>query len=117
MLEDRSLVRALDAHAAPRSRRFVAATVGRFVGRSVVLMLRRRWYRFGYACVNFGAPISMRAYGAGRGVDFRALDDDARFAAVERLGGELLRAIAAAIPVLPGIRAGRPSSFATRKAA
>ena len=101
VLEDRSLVRALDAQVTPRSRRFVIATLGRFVGRSVVLMLRRRWFRFGYACVNFGAPISMRAYGAERKVDFRALDDDARFAAVERLGGELLQAIAAAIPVLP----------------
>ena len=64
-------------------------------------MLRRRWYRFGYACVNFGAPISMRAYVRRHGVDFRTMDSAARFDAVERLGGELLDAVADAIPVVP----------------
>ena len=65
------------------------------------LILRRRWYRFGYACVNFGAPISMRSYTRRRKIDFRTLEPAARREAVERLGGELLEAIAAAIPVLP----------------
>ena len=64
-------------------------------------MLRRRWYRFGYACVNFGPPVSMRAYARRHGVDFRAMDPTARFDAVERLGGELLDAVASAIPVVP----------------
>ncbi len=101
VLEDRSLVRSLDPEAERRSKRFVIATLAGFIGRNVILMLRRRWFRFGYACVNFGAPISMRAYTTDRKIDFRALDDDARFAAVERLGGEILQAIGAAIPVLP----------------
>jgi len=28
----------------------------------LLLMLQGRWYRFGYACVNFGSPLSLRAY-------------------------------------------------------
>ena len=101
VLEDRMLVRAPGPGEPRRSRARVLATAAGFVAHNVGLMIRRRWYRFGYACVNFAAPISMRDYVQARGVDFRALEDDARHEAVERLGGELLDAIAAAIPVLP----------------
>ena len=31
----------------------------RFVGRNLWLMARNRWHRFGYACVNFGSPVSL----------------------------------------------------------
>lgn len=103
VLEDRTLVRELDPETAavPRGRARAALTLLRFVGRQAGLRLRGRWRRFGYACVNFGAPISMRSYTRRRGIDFRALDPPARFEAVERLGGDLLDAIAAAVPVLP----------------
>ena len=101
VLEDRLLVHELDPESDPYSRVHVVATLLKFVVHQTGLMLRRRWYRFGYACVNFGAPISMRAYVREHGVDFRALDPAARFDAVERLGGELLDAVAAAIPVVP----------------
>ena len=99
VLEDRSLVRS--GSIGKRSRRRVAAVTLGFVARNVCLMLRRRWYRLGYACVNFAAPISMRAYAASRNVDFRALEPSARHAALERLGADLKDAIAATIPVLP----------------
>ena len=102
VLEDRTLVRERDPKAAaPRSRTYVALTLLRFVSHQAALRLRGRWHRFGYACVNFGRPVSIRAYAARRGIDFRALDPPARFEAVERLGGELLAAIAAVVPVLP----------------
>ena len=102
VLEDRTLVRERDPKAAaPRSRTHVALTLLRFVSHQAALRLRGRWHRFGYACVNFGRPVSIRAWAARRGVDFRALDPPARFEAVERLGGELLAAIARVVPVLP----------------
>ena len=102
VLEDRTLVRERDPKApAPRSRTYVALTLLRFVSHQAALRLRGRWHRFGYACVNFGRPVSIRVYAARRGIDFRALDPPARFDAVERLGGELLAAIAAVVPVLP----------------
>ena len=102
VLEDRTLVRERDPKtAAPRSRTYVALTLLRFVSHQAALRLRGRWHRFGYACVNFGRPVSIRAYAARRGIDFRTLDPPSRFDAVERLGGELLAAIAAVVPVLP----------------
>jgi glycerol-3-phosphate O-acyltransferase len=29
---------------------------------NLLLMVRSEWRRFGYACVNFGSPLSMRDY-------------------------------------------------------
>lgn len=69
----------------------------RFVLHNVQLMLRSEWHRFGYACVNFGTPISMRA----RGVDFQALAPHERRTAVAALGKELMEAVGRIVPVLP----------------
>ena len=99
VLEDRSLLRA--GRAGKRKRRHVAAVALGFIARNLGLMLRRRWYRFGYACVNFATPISMRSYATKRNIDFRSIGSAERHAALERLGAELQGAIAAAIPVLP----------------
>ena len=101
VLEDRSLL--LDADSEPRgsSRIRAVLTLLQFVAHNVGLMLRRRWYRFGYVCVNFAAPISMRAYTRSRKLDYRNLNSPARRDAVAQLGEELRLAIAAAIPVLP----------------
>lgn len=101
VLEDRMLARAPKPGEPRRSRARVLATALRFAAHNVGLMIRRRWYRFGYACVNFAAPISMRDYAKANEIDFRTLEPEARFEAVETLGGELLQAIARAIPVLP----------------
>ena len=102
VLEDRTLVRERDPKTAgTRSRMYVLRTLLGFVAHQTGLRLRGRWHRFGYACVNFGAPISMRTYTGRHGIDFRALDRTARFEAVERLGAELLDAIAAVVPALP----------------
>jgi glycerol-3-phosphate O-acyltransferase len=101
VLEDRALVRELDPQASPRSKTYTVVAFLRFLGHQVKLLLERRWYRFGYACVNFGTPVSMRSYTARTRMDFRPLDAEARFGAVEQLGNELLDAIATAIPVLP----------------
>ena len=100
-LEDRSQILALDKDAPRRGLAFAAATAAGFVARNLVLMARGRWYRFGYACVNFGSPIPMKAYCAERGFDFRSLDRDERFRRVEALGRDLLDAVGRVVPVLP----------------
>ncbi len=78
------------------ARIFLAAFV-----RHLVLAVRGRWYRFGYACVGFGAPVSLRQYVTERGIDFRALDQAARFAEVEKLADILMAKVGAVVPVLP----------------
>lgn len=101
VLEDRSLVRRLDPQAPRRSRWFVVRTTVGFIGRNIGLMLRSRWHRFGYACVNFGHPVSARAYCAAHSVRFARLPADKRFVEVERLARRLMAKVAQAIPVLP----------------
>ncbi|HWM94466.1 MAG TPA: 1-acyl-sn-glycerol-3-phosphate acyltransferase [Thermoanaerobaculia bacterium] len=98
VLEDRTLL--LDV--VPDSQRKAAlGTTLRFVGRNLRLMVRSKWHRFGYACVNFGTPVSIRRWVAERGIDFRSLGKEERSSHLERLGSELMAAIGEVIPVLP----------------
>jgi glycerol-3-phosphate O-acyltransferase len=101
VLEDRTLLRKLDTTLPRRGVLGAMATVLAFFARNAWLMASGRWYRYGYACVNFGRPLSMREYVARAGIDFRALDDDARHRAVEQVGQTLMAAIRDVIPVLP----------------
>jgi len=85
VIEDRTLLRRLDA-APPRSglARTLAIT-GAYLARQFVFTLTGRRYRYGYACVNFGKPISMREHAQRAQIDFRVLDDATRRAAIARL--------------------------------
>lgn len=78
-----------------------AATTVRFLGRNLRLMAQSRWYRFGYACVIFGSPISLRTYLKQHDLDLRDLSGEGRFERVEALGQTLMQAVGAVIPVLP----------------
>jgi glycerol-3-phosphate O-acyltransferase len=101
VLEDRTLLRKLDPEAA---RSPLLRTVGitlRFVASQVGHALRGRRFRHGYACVNFGSPVSMRAWVRARGVDFRALGDAERRPQVAAAGRMLMEAIGRIVPALP----------------
>jgi glycerol-3-phosphate O-acyltransferase len=97
VLEDRTLL--LEKKGTRRSKAIL--TTFRFVLHNAGLMLRSQWYRFGYACVNFGTPISMREYCRTRGIDFQALSGEERRAAVAHLGRELMQAVGRVVPVVP----------------
>ena len=105
VLEDRTLLRSLDKELPRRSAWFAIRTALSFWFGQLGLLLRGRWYRFGYACVNFGAPVSARdwlkANSAAGGGDLRALDKDARFAVIDRLARDVMGEIARLVPVLP----------------
>jgi glycerol-3-phosphate O-acyltransferase len=101
VLEDRTLLRDLDPDPAPVGALAAAGTTLRFAGRNLLLALRNRWYRFGYACVSFGTPLSAREFLARRGVDLRRLERDERFAEVGRLADEVMAAVGRAVPVVP----------------
>ena len=51
--------------------------------------------------MSFGDPISLRGYLARANVDFRSLPATERFAAIEKLGRELMDAVGRVIPALP----------------
>ena len=101
VLEDRTLLRSLDRQAARHGVWFATRTAVAFWTSQVGLMLRGQWFRFGYACVNFGGPISARDWLADHGGDLRGLDKDQRFEVVGRLAKDVMGEIARLVPVLP----------------
>jgi glycerol-3-phosphate O-acyltransferase len=102
VLEDRIQVAVADTPQGVRPRfAFNPLILGRFLLRSLWLRLRGRWYRFGYACVGFGHPLSLRAYLNERAIDLRALPGERRHLEIERLGEALMREVGRVVPVLP----------------
>jgi glycerol-3-phosphate O-acyltransferase len=101
VIEDRSLLYSMNPEAVKRSPWFVFRTTAGFILKSVWLMGLSRWQRFGYACVNFGAPVSVKDYCRAQAVDFRKLARPERFAAVARLAETLMGRIRREVPVLP----------------
>ena len=100
-IEDRSLLRTFDPAAERRSWWFVCRTTFKFIGRSFVLMILSRWRRYGYACVNFGTPVSAKAYCLDQGLNFSRLPRTDRFPEIEKLCHRLMSAISEVVPVLP----------------
>jgi glycerol-3-phosphate O-acyltransferase len=101
VLEDRTLIAELDPDV-PRRSGWAAMrkTVG-FLLHNLRLGLRKRWYRFGYACANFGRPISLKAYLAECDWDPRDLAAPERSARLLRLATRLMDEVGHLVPVLP----------------
>jgi glycerol-3-phosphate O-acyltransferase len=100
-LEDRSLLLALEPGARRPGRLRAVRNTLAFAANQALLAFRSKWKRFGHAGVNFGAPISMRAYCAERGLDLVRLTKEERFAHVAALAKHLMTAVGALVPVLP----------------
>ncbi len=108
VLEDRMLTGALAAEAqdgADRRKtptfRFNPLILAGFILKNIGLTLRGRWFRYGYACVSFGRPVSLRDHLWRRGLDLRTLTDSTRHAEVERLGQRLMSEVGHVVPALP----------------
>ena len=72
-----------------------------FIGHQFRLMLQRRWYRYGYACANFGSPVSLKEFLSRRSTTMHDIDREQRFALVQELADELMQRIGEIIPALP----------------
>lgn len=101
VIEDRSLVRKLDPEAEKRSKWFVFRTTVRFATKTLLLSKTMRLRRFGYASVNFGRPVSAKAYCEQNNVAFIHLDQEPRFEQVALLAGRLMAEIRRAVPITP----------------
>ena len=101
VLEDRTLLRSIDPEARRRGRLQALGTTFRFAMHNFGLMLRSQWHRFGYACVNFGAPVSMRAYCREHDLDFHKLPPEERKREMAALGKHLMDSVGRIVPVLP----------------
>jgi glycerol-3-phosphate O-acyltransferase len=106
VLEDRSLLRELqpETERLPRWQQ-VREVVSYLLNVSLRFVLRRA-RRYGRACVNFGPPLSVDAWLAARpGVI--ELPREQRLAHVKELAGDVMRRIAAVMPVTPVCLAAR----------
>jgi glycerol-3-phosphate O-acyltransferase len=102
VLEDRVQVAAAATPQGERPRfAFNPMVLAGFLARSLWLRLRGRWYRYGYACVSFGRPLSLREYLRDRAIDMRALASEQRHVEIERLGQRLMREVGRVVPALP----------------
>ena len=101
VIEDRTLLRKLDAGAGRSSLLRTLVITVRYVFTQVGFMLMGRRFRYGYACVNFGKPMSMRRHVQTAGFDFRALTEAQRRERVAEVGALLMGHIGQVVPVLP----------------
>src|SRR5882672_5365585 len=101
VLEDRTLLLSIDPNARKPGRFWAAWNTLGFAANNLRLMLNSAWRRFGYACVNFGAPVSMREYCAQRGLDFQKLTGEERKRAIGELGRHLMACVGRIVPVVP----------------
>ena len=102
VLEDRSLLRELDAQSGGRrsSRLAQAYEVARYAGWNLARVISRRWKRYGRAAVVVGAPIPLARWYAEH-ADLFALDKHERLGEVQKLCDELLEQVGQLIPVTP----------------
>jgi len=101
VLEDRTLLLSADPNARRPGRFWTAWNTLGFIANNLRLMLKSEWRRFGYACVNFGGPVSMKEYCALRGLDFQKLAGEPRKKAIAELGAHLMQRVGAIVPVVP----------------
>ena len=102
VLEDRIQLAAATTPQGERPRfAFNPLVLARFLARGLWLRLRGRWHRYGYACVGFGRPLSLRAYLRDHAIDLRALSAEQRHNEIEHLGRRLMHEVGAVVPALP----------------
>ncbi len=102
VLEDRTLVSEIDGPPPKEPFYATAAKTFGFLWRNLRLRLKGRWHKFGYACVAFGNPLSLKDYLSNHGAgNFRDLDEPAQTAVIAALGDELMGRIGKVVPAMP----------------
>ncbi len=100
-IEDRSLLRSLNSEAERKSLFYIFRTTLGFIVRNIIQMLLSRWRRFGYACVNFGTPVSIKTYSGKNNIVFKNLQREQRFPEIKKLCDHLMTGIANVVPIVP----------------
>ena len=101
VMEDRILTSPASRKIGGRTFRVGPGKIFKFIARNLNLRIQGRLYRYGYACVSFGTPISLKTWMNGQGINLRDLPEGERFEQIERLGENLMSGIGSVIPVLP----------------
>ena len=93
MLEDRTLTQQGEKTDGRISLTFKTLS---YIVHNIWLLLTRRWYRNGYACVNFGSPVSLRQWRADRQGSTESWEQE-----VEALADDMMERVGQVIPILP----------------
>ena len=101
VLEDRSLIRELIAEGDRPSRLAQVGTVLSYLITNTARLLTGRLKRYGRVAVNFGTPLSLRAWLKTAPKDVLSRPKEDRLPELERLAREMLTRIGAIIPVTP----------------
>ncbi|MFK7997748.1 MAG: 1-acyl-sn-glycerol-3-phosphate acyltransferase [Granulosicoccus sp.] len=94
VIEDRSLLRSLDK-LPRRSTGYALGIITRYGAKTLWQSLRGKRFRNGYACVNFGRPVSLSEWMKKRSIKAGELDD------VSPLATDLMKRIGDITPILP----------------
>lgn len=94
VIEDRSLLRTLD-RLPRRSTHYALRIIASYGAKTLWQSVRGKRFRNGYACVNFGQPVSLREWMNERSIQVGGLDD------VNELAADLMQRIGNITPVLP----------------
>lgn len=100
VLEDRSLIQELLEAGTRLPRWRQLAGVARYLGLNLARLLTASLRRYGRAAVNFGTPLSVRAWAATR-PDVLRLPRPERLARLDGLAQEVMRRIGSIMPVTP----------------
>ena len=101
VLEDRSLIRELISREDRPGRLSQLTTVFSYLASNTGRLLTGRLKRYGRVAVNFGTPLSLRAWLRSAPTDVLRLPKEQRLAEFERLAREMMTRIGAIIPVTP----------------
>ncbi len=100
-IEDRSLLRSLNTDSKKKGLFYIFWTTLGFIVRNITQMVLSKWHRFGYACVNFGKPISAKTYSRQNNILFKNLQRDQRFPEIKKLCDHLMASISDVVPIVP----------------
>ena len=101
VLEDRSLIRELITEGDRPSRLAQFGTVVSYLMSNTARLLTGRLKRYGRVAVNFGTPLSLRAWLKAAPQDILTLPKEQRLPQLERLAREMQTRIGAIVPVTP----------------
>lgn len=94
VMEDRSLLRSLE-QLPRRSSFFAMGIIVKHISKVTWKKLLGKRYKNGYACVNFGVPVSLRSWMQERSLGLNQLDD------VTPLATDMMQRIGNIVPILP----------------
>ncbi|WP_169336953.1 1-acyl-sn-glycerol-3-phosphate acyltransferase [Amphritea japonica] len=99
--EDKTLLAHQEQGFKQKGRFYSLLSFSKFLLQLVPHMLPHQHKPFGYACVNYGDPISLQQWQRQHGIDLNMCDNETRKQAIGQLGEDIAQEIEQHLPILP----------------